>query len=92
MTDTAGGRDVSKRWKCNDCDWIGDIGQLLKAPNPFAPGYGISGCPECKCVEDFTEVCDEPGCDKNAGCGFPTPDGYRRTCYEHSNFRKEGGT
>lgn len=27
--------------------------------------------------------CDEPGCKKQASWGFPTKDGYRRTCTEH---------
>jgi hypothetical protein len=31
-------------------------------------------------------ICDEPECYADAGCGFPTDDGYRWTCYEHSKF------
>lgn len=27
--------------------------------------------------------CDEPGCEREASCGWPVPDGYRRTCGEH---------
>ena len=28
-------------------------------------------------------MCDEPGCYKDAGCGWPFKDGYRMTCGEH---------
>ena len=27
--------------------------------------------------------CDEPGCDNEASCGWPSPTGYRRTCGDH---------
>jgi len=27
--------------------------------------------------------CDEPGCDEHSTCGWPSPGGYRRTCFEH---------
>lgn len=36
--------------------------------------------------ERTTEICnqcDEPGCSKHAGIGYPVPDGYRRTCSTH---------
>lgn len=28
--------------------------------------------------------CDEPGCGAHAVCGWPSPQGYRRTCSEHA--------
>lgn len=34
------------------------------------------------------DVCDEPKCIKDAGCGWLDNDIYRRTCYEHSSFNK----
>jgi hypothetical protein len=37
-------------------------------------------------LKTFALLCDEPGCYNGASCGFPTDNGYRRTCYEHSNF------
>lgn len=43
---------------------------------------------ENKQLKEFAGVCDEPGCFKYATCGFPTDNGYRRTCYNHSNFEK----
>lgn len=34
--------------------------------------------------DDMPPICDEPGCLKNAGCGYPTKDGgYRTSCGEH---------
>lgn len=32
--------------------------------------------------------CDEPGCEREANCGFAVDGGYRRTCYEHSTWAK----
>lgn len=43
---------------------------------------------ENKQLKEFAGVCDEPGCFKYATCGWPSDNGYRRTCYEHSNFEK----
>jgi hypothetical protein len=33
--------------------------------------------------------CDEPGCEKHAGCGWPSPNGYRRTCGQHMKIERE---
>ena len=72
------------RWKCNDCDWRGADDQLLRAPNPFEPRETICACPECRQVNDFTNMCDEPGCKLEAGCGWkPKDEEYRRTCGKH---------
>lgn len=32
------------------------------------------------------QTCDEPGCGREGLCGWPSPIGYRRTCYEHSDL------
>lgn len=74
------------RWKCGCCDTITIRKDLLVAPNPFLPQDIILGCPVCKTVDDFTAVCDEPGCTQEGTCGFPTDAGYRRTCSEHSEW------
>ena len=40
-------------------------------------------------MKPLVGICDEPGCYKDAGCGFPVTDGvrdYRWTCYEHSRL------
>ena len=31
----------------------------------------------------FAQQCDEPGCQKESSCGWPTEGGYRRTCFDH---------
>jgi hypothetical protein len=35
-------------------------------------------------IKKLVGFCDEPECYNEAGCGFPTDNGYRWTCYEHS--------
>jgi len=37
-------------------------------------------------MKKLVGFCDEPECYIEAGCGFPTDDGYRWTCYEHTKF------
>jgi len=78
----------NRRWQCDECEKIYLESDLLTAPNPFEPDFTITGCPHCKSVECFTEICDEPECTQPASCGFPTDNGYRRTCFEHSEFKK----
>lgn len=34
-------------------------------------------------LKDTLGLCDEPGCYRNAGSGWPSKDGYRMTCGEH---------
>jgi hypothetical protein len=79
------------KWRCGSCKWSGRGNALLLAPNPFNPAETVFGCPACQSVGDFVELCDEPGCIHPASCGFPVPGGaYRRTCHEHSDFRRFG--
>jgi len=33
--------------------------------------------------------CDEPGCEQEATCGWPSDAGYRRTCGHHYRVAKE---
>ena len=60
----------------------------LKAMDAAArDSAGLDPCPHC----DMEHVwpcptiprCDEPGCDRETSCGFPTDAGYRRTCGDH---------
>jgi hypothetical protein len=37
-------------------------------------------------LKKFFGICDEPGCYKHVCCGFPTENGYRNTCHDHSDF------
>lgn len=78
----------TKLWRCAECQMIHQEDDLLTAPNPFDDECFLTGCPNCLSIDDFYEVCDEPGCDQDATCGFPTEDGYRRTCFEHSPFNE----
>ena len=82
------------RWRCNECGWHGFSEQLLEAPNPFDPDgcAPVLGCPTCKSINEFTNVCDEPGCKRDAGCGWPSySQGYRRTCFEHMTAGEKAG-
>ena len=78
--------DQNKHWRCENCDEISMECELLRAPNPFDTDKTITGCPYCKWVGDFEVLCDEPGCEEQATCGFPVKEGfggYRRTCGNH---------
>lgn len=77
MTDT--------RWRCKSCDAMLAQSELLQAPSPFDQQETLVACPKCRqCSDGFMNICDEPGCNREANCGWPTKDGgYRRTCYKH---------
>jgi hypothetical protein len=75
------------KWCCTECDWRGS--DLLVSQNPFNRDDKIHGCPECKSVECFKAACDEPGCNKDASCGWPSADGYRNTCHDHWRINTE---
>ena len=76
------------RWRCESCQTIFPDTEALIGPHPFAEG-SITGCPRCKAAHDSGAalICDEPGCDEESSCGWPSPVGYRRTCHRH--FRSE---
>ncbi len=38
-------------------------------------------------LKPLLNMCDEPGCFKDAGCGWPSDTGYRWTCYEHGEHK-----
>lgn len=72
------------RWGCKVCGWIGPREALLEAPNPFDPAQKITGCPDCKDVEQFDRMCDAEHCASPSSIGAPWKDGvYRFTCHEH---------
>ncbi len=82
---------TERKWKCCSCDAISLETELLRATNPFDKDETIEGCPICKYVCGFTEICDEPECTRDATCGFPVANGYRRTCYRHIVRQEERG-
>ena len=75
---------MKKRWRCEECNWIGLEGELdvVRDPKPES-GVHWSICPQCRAAEQFINLCDEPGCDKPSSNGWPSPEGYRRTCWLH---------
>ena len=77
-----------QKWRCKVCDEITLEVELLHAPNPFNAEDTITGCPACKSCDGFDEICDETGCNQQAQCGFPTGNGYRRTCGKHMDSIK----
>jgi hypothetical protein len=63
---------------------------ILKALDAWKETEGRGDTERMECAIDAYEdaekecqQCDEPGCTRTAGCGYPVPNGYRRTCHEH---------
>jgi hypothetical protein len=76
--------DPSKRWRCTECDHVCTSSQILTGPNPFDAEDTLSGCPTCKSVNAFEEMCEWPECRRTASNGTPLADGrYVRRCHEH---------
>jgi len=78
--------DDMKQWRCQNCKQITLGASLLTARSPFDAEDTLTGCPICRRAEGFDEICDEPGCERDASWGFPAgPEfgGYRRTCHAH---------
>jgi hypothetical protein len=74
----------TRRWRCEVCQTVTQEPDLLTAPNPFDPTETLTGCPNCKQAEArFALLCDEPGCNREASCGFPVEGGYRHACGTH---------
>lgn len=46
--------------------------------------FDVLGWPNPKICK--ASQCDEPKCKERATCGFPTDNGYRRTCSKHSKI------
>lgn len=74
---------MTTRYRCDECDAIVNEAEILIAPSPFKNDYLIKGCPYCLDIVDFSQLCNEPGCDELITCVTPTPTGYRCTCSEH---------
>lgn len=70
------------KWICQECGFIGPIDAFDKVPDPRGPDTWTV-CPKCRQPENVVAACDEPGCKQASTCGFPIPDGYRRTCGDH---------
>ena len=72
-------------YRCTNrnCGWRGHKSEILIASHPFDPDEKVYGCPTCKDIECFIEICDDPECERDANCGWPSSAGYRRTCVQH---------
>ena len=78
--------DMSElRWRCNECNVDLRESQIIAFPDPEDSQNFWSICPNCRCAEGFTRLCDEPGCAREASCGTPVKDErrYVNTCHEH---------
>ena len=72
------------RWMCEECEWVGLHSDIDRVHDP-KPGSDVewSICPNCRAAERFINLCDEPGCNGKATCGWLSAEGYRRTCGPH---------
>ncbi len=68
-------------WRCKECEWTGRADEIEMFPDPKMEGNYWEICPQCREAESCEQLCEK--CSSPATCGTPTPDGYRRTCYEH---------
>lgn len=69
----AGGMEISNEFDMSQKSAILDIVQKNKIAE----------------LKEPLNLCDEPGCFVEVSAGFPTENGYRRTCFNHSKFAKE---
>lgn len=71
-------------FRCTACEWHGTEAQIDRVNDPKPGSTAIwNVCSRCRDAEQFVNMCDEPGCNNEAGCGWPSDNGYRRTCGEH---------
>ena len=83
---------MAQRWKCEECNEIianNDLRTIFvdhpkSRHDNWLDKIQLTQCPECGACEHFRELCDEPGCDAAASCGWPASTGYRRTCSAHA--------
>lgn len=69
-----------------------DVQELLMTGNPqmSAPPGALAAAIEAAVdaiegAERIANTCDVPGCGKPVSCGWPSVNGYRRTCHAHSD-------
>ena len=83
MTDSSKKRDLI--FRCRECGWRGAESEIIQIVDAELEGNRWNICPNpaCRAAEQFENMCDEPGCNREATCGWPSPSGYRRTCGDH---------
>jgi hypothetical protein len=69
-----------------------DVQELLMTGNPSlgVPTGALAAAIEAAvdAIEEADRIantCDVPGCGKPVSCGWPSVNGYRRTCHAHSD-------
>lgn len=84
--------------RCMSCGWQGDSAEVDMVIDPRPKTNQLaekwSVCPECRTPESIQKVCDEPGCDREATCGWVHGRGepeeiYRWTCGSHAYWAKD---
>ena len=79
-------------YRCDDCGWRGQETDICMVADPAEPNPNRAikwhVCPKCRQANQFTNMCDEPSCREKATCGWPSDQGYRRTCEKHWNREK----
>jgi hypothetical protein len=74
----------TEKLQCKECYHKFLRNERLEADHPFERAAKCYGCPDCKSIDCFIILCDEPGCYQEADCGTPCEDHkYRWTCYKH---------
>ena len=79
-------RKAEPQFRCEECGLVCGKDDWLLAPSPFDADDIITGCKRCYYINSFVLLCDEEGCEKIAGCGWPSGDVYRHTCSDHYWF------
>lgn len=79
---------MDRRWICMDCGFIGLIDEFDRVRDPGGSDVWTV-CRKCRTPEQVTMVCDEPGCNREATCGFLSETVYRHTCGDHADFMRE---
>lgn len=79
--------------RCPTCGWRGQPDDRTPRRNPLNEET-LWFCPKCETVdgEHFVSICDEPGCESEATCGFPDQKHngiYRWTCGKHSEWQRD---
>lgn len=75
---------AGERWRCKECYQIWTVAQLEQVfDSKSDSGEFWNICPGCRAAENFDLICDVPTCKMAVSAGWPSPEGYRRTCSNH---------
>lgn len=75
--------EVPQRWRCRECDWIGETEDIIRFEDPEGNDNFWNICPDCRSAEQFQVICWK--CEHPAGMGTPAlPYRYIWTCHKHN--------